>query len=124
MITLSRLNGQIVAINPDLITWIDVTPDTTVSLLGGDRIIVRESLEWGLRQLGLEPVAATSDAHFAALTAGSGAGADRHSRCWWVGRMRAIGSGLTCHYACDWVEVKGRAWRAAGEIAIKTITCA
>ena len=45
MITLSRLNGQIVAINPDLITWIDVTPDTTVSLLGGDRIIVRESLD-------------------------------------------------------------------------------
>jgi flagellar protein FlbD len=45
MITLHRLNGQIVAINPDLITWIDVTPDTTVSLLGGDRIMVRESLD-------------------------------------------------------------------------------
>ena len=45
MITLSRLNGTIVAINPDLITWIEVTPDTTVSLLGGDKIIVRESLD-------------------------------------------------------------------------------
>lgn len=45
MITLHRLNGQIVAINPDLICWIDVTPDTTVSLLGGDRIMVRESLD-------------------------------------------------------------------------------
>jgi flagellar protein FlbD len=39
------LNGSTVAINPDLITWIDVTPDTIVSLLGGDKIIVRESLE-------------------------------------------------------------------------------
>jgi flagellar protein FlbD len=39
------LNGTVVAINPDLITWIDVTPDTIVSLLGGDKIIVRESLE-------------------------------------------------------------------------------
>lgn len=45
MITLHRLNGQTVAINPDLITWIDVTPDTTVSMLGGDKIMVRESLD-------------------------------------------------------------------------------
>lgn len=45
MIVLSRLNGITVAINPDLITWIEVTPDTTLSLLGGDKIIVRESLD-------------------------------------------------------------------------------
>jgi len=45
LITLSRLNGQIVAINPDLITWIEVTPDTTVSLVGGEKIIVREALD-------------------------------------------------------------------------------
>jgi flagellar protein FlbD len=45
LVTLSRLNGSVVAINPDLIMWIDVTPDTIVSLLGGDKIIVRESLE-------------------------------------------------------------------------------
>ena len=45
MITLSRLNGIVVAINPDLITWIEVTPDTTVTLLGGDKLIVRESLD-------------------------------------------------------------------------------
>lgn len=45
MITLHRLNAQIVAINPDLITWIDVTPDTTVCLISGERIMVRESLE-------------------------------------------------------------------------------
>lgn len=44
MITLTKLNGRTVAINPDLITWIEVTPDTTVSLLGGDKIIVREPL--------------------------------------------------------------------------------
>lgn len=45
MISLTRLNGSTIAINPDLITWIDVTPDTTVSLLGGEKIIVRESLD-------------------------------------------------------------------------------
>ena len=32
-------------------------------------IIVRESLEWGLRQLGVEPVVAASDADFARLSA-------------------------------------------------------
>lgn len=45
MIRLSRLNGNTIAVNPDLITWVEVTPDTTVSLLGGDRIIVREPLD-------------------------------------------------------------------------------
>jgi flagellar protein FlbD len=51
LVTLSRLNGSVVAINPDLITWIDVTPDTIVSLLGGDKIIVRESLEEVIEQI-------------------------------------------------------------------------
>jgi flagellar protein FlbD len=45
MISLTRLNGCTVAINPDLIASIDVTPDTTVALLGGERIIVRENLD-------------------------------------------------------------------------------
>jgi flagellar protein FlbD len=45
VITLSRLNGQVVAINPDLITWIEVTPDTVISLVGGEKIMVRERLE-------------------------------------------------------------------------------
>jgi len=45
VIVLSRLNGQVVAINPDLVTWIEVLPDTTISMVGGDKIIVRESLD-------------------------------------------------------------------------------
>jgi len=45
VIVLSRLNGQVVAINPDLVTWIEVLPDTTISMVGGDKLIVRESLE-------------------------------------------------------------------------------
>lgn len=45
MIQLSRLNGGIIAINPDLVTWIEVTPDTTIEFLNGDRIMVRESLD-------------------------------------------------------------------------------
>ncbi len=45
MIQLTRLNGGVIAINPDLVTWIEVTPDTTMEFLNGDRIMVRESLD-------------------------------------------------------------------------------
>jgi len=45
LITLTRLNGQAIAVNPDLITWIERTPDATISLLTGDRLVVREPLE-------------------------------------------------------------------------------
>lgn len=45
VIILTRLNGATIGINPDLVTVIDVTPDTTISLLNGDRIIARESLD-------------------------------------------------------------------------------
>ncbi len=45
MVVLSRLNGQLVAINPDLVLWIEVLPDTTISMVGGDKILVRESLD-------------------------------------------------------------------------------
>jgi flagellar protein FlbD len=45
MLKLTRLNHGTVAINPDHICWVDVSPDTTICLLGGDKIIVRESLE-------------------------------------------------------------------------------
>lgn len=45
MVVLTRLNGQPVAINLDLIAWIEIMPDTTVSLIGGDKLIVKESLD-------------------------------------------------------------------------------
>jgi len=45
MVKLTRLNHQVVAINPDHISWIDISPDTTLFLLTGEKIIVRESLD-------------------------------------------------------------------------------
>ncbi len=44
MISVTRLKGQVVAINPDLIEIVEETPDTTVRLTSGDKILVRESL--------------------------------------------------------------------------------
>ncbi len=45
MIKLTRLNNHVVAINPDHIGWADTTPDTTLFLIGGEKIIVRETLD-------------------------------------------------------------------------------
>lgn len=45
MIELHRLNGQLFALNPDLIETIETTPDTVVRLLNGHRYLVMESTE-------------------------------------------------------------------------------
>lgn len=44
MIVLTRLNGQQFVLNADLIRTIEQTPDTTISLTTGDRMVVREPL--------------------------------------------------------------------------------
>ncbi len=45
MIKLTRLNHSILAINPDHIVAAEASPDTTLVLLGGDKLLVRESLD-------------------------------------------------------------------------------
>ena len=45
MIALTRLKGQVVALNPDLIATVDATPDSVVRLTNGDSIVVLESID-------------------------------------------------------------------------------
>jgi flagellar protein FlbD len=45
VITLTRLNGQPFALNPDLIERVDVTPDTVVTLIDGAKYLVAEPLD-------------------------------------------------------------------------------
>ncbi len=45
MLKLTRLNNNVVAINPDHIAWVDVSPDTTIRLFNGEKLLVRESLD-------------------------------------------------------------------------------
>ena len=45
MIDLTRLNGHRLTVNCDLIKFVEATPDTTLSLTTGDKLIVRESPE-------------------------------------------------------------------------------
>ncbi len=50
MITLTRLNQRLVVLNADLIKMIEVTPDTIITLLNGDIVIVRESVDEVVRR--------------------------------------------------------------------------
>lgn len=43
MIYLTRLNGDVIAINIDLIEIVEETPDTIVTLTTGKKILVKES---------------------------------------------------------------------------------
>jgi flagellar protein FlbD len=45
MISVTRLNGDPIVINAELIKFIEKTPDTMITLLNGDRMVVRESTE-------------------------------------------------------------------------------
>ena len=44
MISVTRLNGKPIVVNADLIRSIEENPDTTITLLNGDHIIVQEPM--------------------------------------------------------------------------------
>ncbi len=45
LILLSRLGGPDFALNPDLIERAEATPDTVITLVSGNKYVVRQSLE-------------------------------------------------------------------------------
>jgi flagellar protein FlbD len=45
MILLRRLSGPLFTLNPDLIERAEATPDTVVTLIGGNKYVIGESLE-------------------------------------------------------------------------------
>jgi flagellar protein FlbD len=45
MIKLTRLNGEEVVVNAELIRFVESRPDTFVTLTSNDRLIVREPVE-------------------------------------------------------------------------------
>ena len=45
MITITRLDKRVIVLNADIIKTLEATPDTIVTLLNGDTIVVRESVE-------------------------------------------------------------------------------
>jgi flagellar protein FlbD len=51
MIQLTRLNGQHLIVNSDLIKLIENTPDTVLSLVNGEKIVVSETGEQVLERI-------------------------------------------------------------------------
>ncbi len=45
MVQLTRLNGHPLAVNSDLIKFVEQAPDTVITLVSGEKIVVRESAE-------------------------------------------------------------------------------
>lgn len=43
MIQLSRLNHQPIVVNSDAIKFVESAPDTTITLMNGEKLLVRES---------------------------------------------------------------------------------
>ena len=44
MITVTRLNGKPIVVNAEIIRSVEENPDTTITLINGDHIIVQESM--------------------------------------------------------------------------------
>ena len=45
MIKVTKLNNQEIIVNAELIRFIEQTPDTLITLISGDRLIVKEPME-------------------------------------------------------------------------------
>lgn len=51
MIQLTRLNNQPLVVNADLIKLIEQAPDTVITLVTGEKLVVRESTEDVIRRV-------------------------------------------------------------------------
>jgi flagellar protein FlbD len=51
LIRLTRLNGNPLALNSDLIKLVENAPDTVITLINGEKMIVRETTEDVIRQI-------------------------------------------------------------------------
>jgi flagellar protein FlbD len=45
MIAVTRLDGTRMVVNADQIAWVETLPDTVVSMMNGDKVIVREDID-------------------------------------------------------------------------------
>ncbi len=45
MIAVTKLNGHSVVLNAEMIKYLESTPDTMITLVNGEKLLVKESLE-------------------------------------------------------------------------------
>ena len=51
MIQLTRLNNHLLIVNPDLIKFVEKSPDTVLTLVSGEKVVVSESVEVVLEKI-------------------------------------------------------------------------
>jgi len=51
MITVTRLNNVSIVVNPELIAFIEETPDTIITLSNGEKLIVKETVREVIRRI-------------------------------------------------------------------------
>jgi flagellar protein FlbD len=44
MIQLTKINGAALVLNPDLIEYIEETPDTVITISNGDKVVVKDRM--------------------------------------------------------------------------------
>jgi flagellar protein FlbD len=45
MIVLTKLNNALIAVNSDLIQYVEETPDTVITMTNNDKVVVREGMK-------------------------------------------------------------------------------
>ncbi len=50
MIKVTRLSGKPLVVNAELIRFVEQTPDTLITLVGGDKLLVKEPMEEVVRR--------------------------------------------------------------------------
>jgi len=51
MITVTRLDKRVVVLNADMIKMLEATPDTIITLINGDTVLVREPVDEIVRRV-------------------------------------------------------------------------
>ena len=50
MIQVTRLNGKMMIVNAELIRFVEQTPDTLITLISGDKLLVKEPMDEVVRR--------------------------------------------------------------------------
>jgi len=51
MIDLTRLNNRVLSLNADLIKYVEQSPDTVITLVTGEKLVVKESADEVVRRV-------------------------------------------------------------------------
>ena len=72
MIQLTRLNNTRLAVNSDLIKYVEEAPDTVITLLSGEKLVVRETTEQVIERVRDFPSLRADPARLTILATGDG----------------------------------------------------